>query len=147
MDIRARCCPMRNLKQFKNCGARVNTAYFHMMNDCETYREINSKKTNKQKEKVMVSYLHHKLKIIPCVEKDKVIAYYWEQDEDEEEDEIIETCSVCNIKKKIDDIVCIQFKPIKVWKCCDCNYKQIMDNYNEEGEIIMPNEIRSGEVI
>jgi len=42
----------------------------------------------------------------------------------------IETCSVCNIQKNIDDIVCIQFKPIKVWKCCDCNYKEIMDEYN-----------------
>lgn len=82
IDIRGRCCPIRNLKQFKKCGARVDTAHFHLTNDCETYTKLETCKTKKQKEKVIVSYLHHKLRIIPRVEKEKIIKYYWEQQED-----------------------------------------------------------------
>jgi hypothetical protein len=120
MDIRGRCCPMRNLKEFKKCGARVETAYFHMMNDCETYREINSKKTNKQKEKVMISYLHNKLKIIPSVEKYKIIIHYWEQDEErkkeeEKEDEDNENNLMIELRALLDNRYVIKQERYNNW--------------------------------
>lgn len=81
-DIRGRCDPILYPADYKKCGARVDTAYFHLENDCETYTKLEKCKTKKQKEKVIVSYLHHKLRIIPRVEKDKIIKYYWIKYED-----------------------------------------------------------------
>lgn len=48
----------------------------------------------------------------------------------EEEEEMKETCSVCKLTKTIDNIMCIQFKPIMVWKCCDCIYLDLEKEYN-----------------
>lgn len=40
MDIRGRCCPVRSAKQFSNCPARFDTAYFSIKNDYEKYKQI-----------------------------------------------------------------------------------------------------------
>jgi hypothetical protein len=141
-DVRARCCPIKDRQKFKICGERVHTAYYMMMADYElSCKQIDHRKSNKYNEKFIIKFLHHKLKIISRAEKDKIIKYYWNEcdlaritgytdDEaepsEEEEEEDGECCNVCNIKKTINDIVCIQLKPIKVWKCFDCNYKQIV---------------------
>lgn len=82
MDIRGRCCPIYYPADYKKCGERVDTAHSHLINDYETYKKLETCKTKKQKEKVIVSYLHHKLRIIPRVEKEKIIKYYWKQQED-----------------------------------------------------------------
>ena len=42
MDIRGRCDPKRDTEDFVNCRARVDTAYFHLMNEYDTYRAIES---------------------------------------------------------------------------------------------------------
>jgi hypothetical protein len=82
MVIRCRCCPINDRKNYKLCSERVDTAHYHLLNDSKTYKKLETCKTKKQKEKVIVSYLHHKLRIIPRVEKEKIIKYYWKQEED-----------------------------------------------------------------
>jgi hypothetical protein len=77
MDIRERCCPIYYHADYKRCVARVDTAYFHLTNDYETYIKLEKCKTKKQKEKAIVSYLHNKLKIISRVDKDNIIRHYW----------------------------------------------------------------------
>ena len=80
MNVRDRCSPIYNKKLFKTCCFRVRTAYEYMIDD-EIYEKINKYKTKKQQEKVMVSYLHHKLKIISRAEKEKIIKYFWIENE------------------------------------------------------------------
>jgi len=51
---------------------------------------------------------------------------FWdEEDSDEEcneddEEIVLCRCCICNKWKFIDDIVCIEIQPDKIWKCCDC---------------------------
>lgn len=51
---------------------------------------------------------------------------FWdEEDSDEEcneddEEIVLCKCCICDKWKFIDDIVCIQIQPDKIWKCCDC---------------------------
>lgn len=82
MDIRGRCCPIYYPAAYKKCGARVDTAYFHLTNDCESIRLIEEYKKQKDVEKIIKSFLHHRLKIISKIEKQKIIDYYWKQEED-----------------------------------------------------------------
>ncbi len=82
-NIRDRCCPISDKKLFKTCPYRVSTAYDNMNYDnelCETL--YLTKSTKKQKEKVIVSYLHNQLKIISRSYKDEIIKYFWEQNEE-----------------------------------------------------------------
>lgn len=51
--------------------------------------------------------------------------------EEEEEDykldnecEKIYKCVICSQMKRLDDIICIELEPKRVWKCCDCIAKQ-----------------------
>jgi hypothetical protein len=43
-----------------------------------------------------------------------------ECNEDDEEIITIYRCFICNEMKFIDDIVCIEIQPDKIWECCDC---------------------------
>ena len=79
-NVRDRCSPIYNKNLFKTCSYRVSTAYHYMIDD-EIYERLYFISTKKQKEKVIVSYLHKKIKIISRVEKDKIIKYFWKEDE------------------------------------------------------------------
>lgn len=40
MDIRGRCCPLKDPRRFARCRARVDTFYFCIKNDYDTYKLI-----------------------------------------------------------------------------------------------------------
>jgi hypothetical protein len=56
MDIRGRCCPIRDAKQFSMCPARVDTTYFCIMNDCDKYQDIWSSSSREEKHKKLLEY-------------------------------------------------------------------------------------------
>jgi len=82
MDIRGRCCFHNNKKSFKVCPARIDTAVFHLENDCEVYRSMENSKNKRSKDAVMRKYL---LKIIKLnrVDANKAIEHYWFNQEEE----------------------------------------------------------------
>lgn len=40
MDIRGRCCPFQNKKEFLKCGAMLDTAFFHFENDYDINKQL-----------------------------------------------------------------------------------------------------------
>jgi hypothetical protein len=84
MDIRGRCGFIRNGKAFRKCRARVNTAYFHLENDYETYKKLEKSKTKKQTKEIIRKFCHI-LGLISIDDKNKVYDMYCEEENAEEE--------------------------------------------------------------
>lgn len=55
MDVRARCCPSIN-KCFNRCPARVDTAYFHIMNNRDSGIDIDSVVSFREKVEKLCGY-------------------------------------------------------------------------------------------
>ncbi len=96
MDIRGRCDPIYNIKEFKYCPAKFNTALFHLQNDYKTYKliECNPRET----QGIVIDFLkQYKMTKRDCF---RVLELYYkeisqddynesEEDESEEEEEYI----------------------------------------------------------
>jgi hypothetical protein len=58
-----------------------------------------------------------------------------ECNEDDEEIITICRCCKCNKLKFIENIVCIEIQPDKIWKCCDCIAIEVQIETEEEDEM------------
>lgn len=56
MDIRGRCCPFQNKKEFLKCGAMLDTAFFHFENDYDIYKQLEATE-NSDYEKIIKAFL------------------------------------------------------------------------------------------
>jgi hypothetical protein len=81
MDIEARCIVGK--KMFKMCPARLDTALFHLQNDCDTYRAVEAEKNKRNKTAHVRAFLLNKMKL-SRPDANKVIDMYWEEVEEEE---------------------------------------------------------------
>ena len=83
MDIRGRCDYVRNKKAFLKCPARVDTAYFQMMNDWETYNKLQKhgeRSYCEDGEKEIIRMFCHNTIGLKCIhDKRKVIKMYYEE--------------------------------------------------------------------
>jgi molecular chaperone GrpE (heat shock protein) len=115
MDIRGRCGFINNGKGFRKCRARVNTGYFHLTNDYETYKKLEKSKTEKQKKEIIRKFCHDILGLISLDDKNKIFEMYKLENK-------IESCECCD-------------KPFnhptkRNAECCDCVY-------NDDGTITL----------
>jgi hypothetical protein len=56
MDIRGRCCPFQNKKEFLKCGAMLDTAFFHFENDYDIQKQLD-KTENSDYENIIKVFL------------------------------------------------------------------------------------------
>jgi hypothetical protein len=56
MDIRGRCCPFINKKEFLKCGAMLDTAFFHFENDYDINKQLEATE-NSDYEKIIKAFL------------------------------------------------------------------------------------------
>lgn len=56
MDIRGRCCPFLNKKEFLKCGAMLDTAFIHFENDYDIYKQLEATE-NSDYEKIIKVFL------------------------------------------------------------------------------------------
>ena len=56
MDIRGRCCPFQNKKEFLKCGAMLDTAFIHFENDYDIYKQLEATE-NSDYEKIIKAFL------------------------------------------------------------------------------------------
>ena len=75
-DIRARCSPS---KDFKKCGARIDTMFFMIENDYECYKALESVNGNKVLITKIIKKFCSQNKLNSIHDKEKVINMYWEQ--------------------------------------------------------------------
>jgi hypothetical protein len=111
MDIRGRCGFINNGKGFRKCLARVNTGYFHLTNDYETYKKLEKSKTEKQTKEIIRKFCHDILGLISLDDKNKVFEMY----KDERKDEDLE-----HSKEYPDHERCKKCDCCIGCECCEC---------------------------
>ena len=91
MDIRGRCDYIYEKKAFLKCPARVDTAYFCLMNDWETYDKLQKQSKRSYCEdgekEIIRMFCHHTLGLKSIDDKRKVIEMYYEDKRREQEEE------------------------------------------------------------
>ena len=83
MDIRGRCCPFRDIKDFKNCNQRLNTALWHFENDYDIYKKLEKKFNNY--DEIIKTYLYN-INIIDLKDINKITKMYLLNRQQEQED-------------------------------------------------------------
>ncbi len=91
MDIRGRCDYIYDKKAFLKCPARVDTAYFCLMNDWETYDKLQKQSKRSYCEdgekEIIRMFCHHTLGLKSIHDKRKVVEMYYEEKRREQEEE------------------------------------------------------------
>lgn len=111
MDIRGRCDPIRDAKQFSMCPARVDTTYFCIMNDCDKYQDIWSSVSREEKHKKLFEYaraepflLKDDITHSDSVLEEMLFLLFDEDDEEDEEDYESANCEKCSENYLIDKL-------------------------------------------
>jgi hypothetical protein len=124
MDIRGRCCPFRDKKQFLMCGAMIDTAFFHFENDSDIDKQLYVT-DNTDYEKIIKAFLK---KI--GIKKESLINRFIDMFI-ENYNEINEINQDKDNIKELKDLL-VKVEPFENKKGCDLEYVKDLDNIVED---------------